>query len=43
MLPQATSFNWQAPWLTISFSLPSGCFATSVLAELLNASDAQIS
>ena len=42
MLPQAISFNWQAPWLTISFSLPSGCFATSVLAELLNASDAQI-
>ena len=42
MLPQATKFNWQAPWLTLSFSLPSGCFATSVLRELLNASDAQL-
>jgi len=43
MLPQETDFNWQAPWLTLSFTLPSGCFATSLLAELLNASDAQIS
>lgn len=42
MLPQAPEFNWQAPWLTLSFTLPSGCFATSLLRELLNAKDAQI-
>lgn len=42
MLPQTTEFDWQAPWLTLSFSLPSGCFATSLLSELLNASDAQL-
>ncbi len=42
MLPQAAAFNWQAPWLTLSFTLPSGCFATSLLRELVDASDAQL-
>lgn len=42
MLPQATEFNWQAPWLTLSFTLPSGCFATSLLSELITAQDAQL-
>ncbi|GLR63711.1 tRNA pseudouridine(13) synthase TruD [Marinospirillum insulare] len=42
MQPKATEFNWQAPWLTLGFTLPSGCFATSLLAELINANDAQI-
>lgn len=43
MQPQNTEFNWQAPWLTISFTLASGSFATSLLRELINASDAQTS
>ena len=42
MLPQATELSWQAPWLTLSFTLPSGCFATSLLRELVDASDAQL-
>lgn len=42
MLPKTPELNWQAPWLTLSFTLPSGCFATSLLRELLDASDAQL-
>lgn len=42
MLPKAAEFNWQAPWLTLSFDLPSGCFATSLLRELMDARDAQL-
>ncbi|SFX21827.1 tRNA pseudouridine(13) synthase TruD [Marinospirillum alkaliphilum] len=40
MLPTETQLQWQAPWLTLDFTLPSGCFATSLLRELLEARDA---
>lgn len=36
LLPEPLEFNWQAPYLTLGFKLPTGCFATSVVAELLS-------
>lgn len=32
--------SWEAPWLTLRFFLPTGCFATSLLRELIKAEDA---
>lgn len=40
MLAEQPMFEWQAPWLTLGFILPSGCFATSLLRELVDAQDA---
>lgn len=40
--PQAPELIWHAPWLELSFSLPSGCFATSLLRELIQAEDIQL-
>ncbi|MCB1584015.1 MAG: tRNA pseudouridine(13) synthase TruD [Marinicella sp.] len=35
LLPQQLSFSWQGSNLLLKFALPSGCYATSVLRELV--------
>lgn len=40
-LPQQAEMTWQAPWLQLAFTLPAGCFATSLLRELAQLQDAQ--
>jgi|AntRauTorckE6833_2_1112554.scaffolds.fasta_scaffold02969_5 tRNA pseudouridine13 synthase len=41
LVPEQTDFVWEAPWLTLSFYLPSGSFATSLLREIVKAQDVQ--
>ncbi|MDR9469215.1 tRNA pseudouridine(13) synthase TruD [Marinospirillum sp.] len=41
LVPEQTSFVWEAPWLTLGFYLPAGSFATSLLREIVKAQDAQ--
>lgn len=42
VIPAAAQLTWQQPWLHLSFSLPRGSFATSILRELVLAQDAQL-
>ena len=37
--PKALSYMWQGDTLELQFALPTGCFATSVLRELLQYQD----
>lgn len=39
LVPKALSYQWQHDTLELSFALPAGCFATSVLRELVNYQD----
>ena len=39
LLPQNMQWHWQDDTLQLSFSLPSGCFATAVLRELVNVNE----
>ncbi|WP_114417341.1 tRNA pseudouridine(13) synthase TruD [Marinospirillum perlucidum] len=40
LLPKMGALEWQAPWVTLNFSLPAGSFATSLLREVVTARDA---
>ena len=39
LVPKALSYQWLHDTLELSFALPAGCFATSVLRELVNYRD----
>lgn len=39
VIPKSLSFHWQHDTLELSFTLPAGCFATSVLRELVDYQD----
>ena len=39
LVPKALSYQWQADTLELQFALPTGCFATSVLRELVKYQD----
>jgi tRNA pseudouridine13 synthase len=39
LVPKALSYQWQGDTLELQFALPTGCFATSVLRELLQYQD----
>lgn len=39
LTPKALSYQWQADTLELQFALPTGCFATSVLRELVKYQD----
>jgi tRNA pseudouridine13 synthase len=38
-VPKALSYQWQDDTLALQFALPTGCFATSVLRELVKYQD----
>jgi tRNA pseudouridine13 synthase len=39
LVPKALSYQWQGDTLSLQFALPTGCFATSVLRELVKYQD----
>jgi tRNA pseudouridine13 synthase len=39
LVPKALSYQWQDDTLALQFALPTGCFATSVLRELVKYQD----